>query len=262
MQNHRTDISGQKSRPGRPGPPAEVMAAVAEALDEGHDTPAAMLAALSRRWPGGLPGYEGALPDQRTVRRWIARVATGDDSGPWALTPEANPDDACAVLDVLHAVIERTEGRVTSFSTREAAWIAIIARTVPVMTPWGAYITARSYIRREARGEPVDDLDAMLGFLRTGDDDGYQRALDAGWLREPPIRGMAGDDLAKTWAIILALRDLVRQCESRPGLAAAMAEVAGALPELKAAVAEVADVFHWTNKALFDASGPAPPGGG
>jgi hypothetical protein len=122
----------------------------------------------------------GRAPDPRTVRRIVAefRAESDDESAPWS------PDSA-DILACIVPVIERTGGLVRWFSTEQARLLARIRRVAPDLECYSAYILARHYQSRLARGASVAKLDAWLAFAPwrgAVERDRYDRAVEAGWI--------------------------------------------------------------------------------
>ena len=105
-----------------------------------------------------------------TVYNHVRRLGR-DRSDAWTLADRSFEAAAArAVLDELRGVDQSSEGRITHFTTREAAWIARLRGVWPEMEADGtAYLWAREYIRAEDAGpEQVGALDLRLR-LRGGD---------------------------------------------------------------------------------------------
>src|SRR6266571_2388636 len=132
--------------------------------------------------------YGGRLPTLRTVQRIVSERTPRDKSGPWTMQ-DAGPD-ARTVLDVLAAAIEQTEGRVTTVSRDEAAWVVRLSQVTSGLWPYELWQLARLYVGRVSRGESASDLEAFLAYAPWRDGEaGWQRydgAVDAGWLRPIP----------------------------------------------------------------------------
>lgn len=110
------------------------------------------------------------LPHTRTIQRIVHDVNRDDSSGAWS--PIEGPvDDTAAVLPVLAAVIERTEGRRTYLTKAEATFCGRLARAT-TLRPWTAFGLARAYLARQADGVETTDLDAFVAYfgrrVRTG----------------------------------------------------------------------------------------------
>lgn len=109
-------------------------------------------------------GKIGRVPHIKTVRR-IARSPVRDDSGPWTLA-EADGEEAALVLPVLAAVMQRTEGRVTGFTTKQAEWVQKVRQAAPDLPPWHVWQAAMSYFHAVGKGREVGvlSLNALLAF--------------------------------------------------------------------------------------------------
>jgi len=84
-----------------------------------------------------------------------------DRSDLWVHTPDQNPDDVRAILDVLAEVIERTKGRTKSFTKAEAKWIAHLHAIGVGLKAWAIYLLAREYLLHPNTDQKLA-LDMML----------------------------------------------------------------------------------------------------
>ncbi len=127
-------------------------------------------------------------PSRRTIQGRVRELLPPDPSETWRLR-EAD-DDAELVLSVLHAVIERTEGRCSHFTLAEAEIISQIHRAAPDLSPWDVYEQARLYLAADARedGEAIKGLEAHLAYApwRSPEhSDRWGRAQRLGWVPGP-----------------------------------------------------------------------------
>jgi hypothetical protein len=104
-----------------------------------------------------------SVPALRTVQEHVRRLQVHDTSGTWSLT-SVDPTTAGLVLDALATIIESTEGRVHAITNAEAQWVVTIRQARPDVSPWTAFVLARSATRREARGESLDVLTLYLAL--------------------------------------------------------------------------------------------------
>jgi hypothetical protein len=120
----------------------------------------------------------GLAPGERTVRRIVRELRADDDSAPWA------PDDA-AVLECVAPVTAKTGGLVRWFSTEQARLLSRIRVLAPDLDCYPAYVLARHYQSRRARGLSVEKLDAWLAYAPwrgAVERDRYDRAVERGWV--------------------------------------------------------------------------------
>lgn len=136
-------------------------------------TPAQVHAALEAD-----PRFKGRVPHVRSLQRYAKDVQVPDPSAPWTL---ASPSPAAAdqVLDVLAAVVEETNGRVSSVTQLEAEWISRLRAARPDLPGWECWFLARLYIMRTGRHESTADLDMYLAFAPWRDDEHADRYVDA-----------------------------------------------------------------------------------
>tara|TARA_Y100000593_G_scaffold66431_1_gene122281 strand:- start:3078 stop:3839 length:762 start_codon:yes stop_codon:yes gene_type:complete len=71
-----------------------------------------------------------------------------DDTEQWKFKDEVNAEDARLILNALPDVLKELGGQKTSFTQREAWWLAKIKRTAPSIDGWKAYLFAREFIGR------------------------------------------------------------------------------------------------------------------
>ena len=163
--------------------PVAVMEAIAELLQDGFG-PSQIVEELGRQ---GFP--ESNIPAERTMRD-IVSILSPDKSQPWRLA-DSEGSDGRLVLEVLDAVIRRTEGRRCRVTVAEAEWIVRLRRAVvdPPEPPgsswlWTAFLLARTYAALEATKEPTDALDAWIAFAPWRSEEEvrrYQNAVQEGW---------------------------------------------------------------------------------
>ncbi|MCK9487494.1 MAG: hypothetical protein M0R73_12490 [Dehalococcoidia bacterium] len=122
---------------------------------------------------------------QDRVRELLPRTSGGDA---WRLE-DADPDEGRAVLEVLAEMARVTNGKRSSLSRDQAAWVVRIDRAAPGLLAWDRYRLAVAYSARSARGEPTADLDMLVGFhpwASERDNNAYRRAIADGAIPEPP----------------------------------------------------------------------------
>jgi hypothetical protein len=129
-------------------------------------------------------GIKDPPPDVRTVQRIVRQVRASDPSGPWS-PANGELSDVRAVLDVLAAVIEHTEGRTISLTNGEALWVERLNRAAPGLPPLEAWRLARLYLARAARNDSTEDLDVLLAFAP------WRRA-EEGWARYHRVTTVVG----------------------------------------------------------------------
>ena len=125
-------------------------------------------------------------PAIRTVRR-ILSSGRGIKAGPfWSAAKSSTAEEAKAILAVLAAVIQETQGRVTLFTQEEAKTISILREAAEGLSGWNLYRLAREYIDRQ--GQSTDDLDAFLAFGACHEENWkrYGRAVESNLALEPP----------------------------------------------------------------------------
>lgn len=146
------------------------------------------------------PRGETRIPDVRTVQRRVKDLTPRDPLVPWRWW-EDDPDDARLALDVLAEVIVRTEGRVTQFTQREAAWISRLCRMLPDVPPWAIYMLARGYYMVvEDEGPQYLAPEDLLFFTPWRSREHEQR-----WLRLLKLREDKKALPERPWAIRLPL---------------------------------------------------------
>lgn len=108
----------------------------------------------------------------RTVARWLQQ-ARGEPGQPWS-SVGASADDAADVLGVLDVLMEGDPG--ATITTAEAAAIARIRRTVPLMPATIVYGFAQAYA---SAGDAAEHLDLSVAFARRVRRSGAGFRLDA-----------------------------------------------------------------------------------
>ena len=71
-----------------------------------------------------------------------------DNTEQWRLEDEEDEEDARLILSALPDVLKELGGQKTSFTKREAWWVAKIKRTAPSIDGWKSYLFAREFIGR------------------------------------------------------------------------------------------------------------------
>jgi hypothetical protein len=133
------------------------------------------------RQMGDDPSFRGRVPKLRTVKKYAALAKQGPASEPWSLV-EAPADELAAIVPVVAAVIEQSEGRVRNVSKREAAVVSRILRAAPKVPPWDAYRLARRIV---ADPSIERDVTEYLGFepWTEGGRARYEHAYRERWVR-------------------------------------------------------------------------------
>lgn len=169
-------LARRKSRHWHP----DVMTAIHDELLTGASASGVLDKLYSRQGLGEFrdkDGVELSLPSTRTIQD-IAKSWARDASGTWQLT-DSGSDDVPIILDVLAAVIERSEGRIHSLTKNEAQLIpSLVKAGRDRLTPWVAYRLARFYLYWTARESDDRELVTYLAFL--ADPDRLERNVAAG----------------------------------------------------------------------------------
>ena len=110
-----------------------------------------------------LPGFNLNVPDVRTVQRIMrpARLrATREDK--WSLKNNPTGLDSRIVMDTLGEVIVGTEGRVSSFTLDQAAWLVHIREGTQGLSGWGAWVLYKLCV--EGDEYEISGLDVVLAL--------------------------------------------------------------------------------------------------
>lgn len=109
--------------------------------------------------------FADRAPVKKTVERYVQKSTIVDASAPWSWT-EAPRDQAALILPVLGAVLERTRGRVGSFTKEQAIWVERVRGATLDLGPWYVWRVAQAYQLAVQRGGDADreSLDALLAF--------------------------------------------------------------------------------------------------
>ena len=127
-----------------------------------------------------MPGLQGRVPTLRTIQRYVRALSAPDLSGQWSPF-EGDPEDVAAVLPVLAAVLEKTEGRTQQLTREEAAQVARVCRAAPDIPPWEAYGLARAAVVAKWTKASTEGLDHYLALAPWRDDgERYARAFLSG----------------------------------------------------------------------------------
>ena len=102
-------------------------------------------------------------PSLRTVQDVVRGLRPRDESEPWTLA-DAEDNSAAWLMEVLASAIERTNGGRRFLTKEEAQWLGKIHSSARDVPPGLGFELARQYIRRETRGEPTYDIDALIAF--------------------------------------------------------------------------------------------------
>ncbi len=166
-------------RRGRPKTDIEVIEKVKELSDQGYEAQQICDYLVSS------DVFTDRAPSLRTVQR--IRSERGIKAGPiWSAAKSSTAEEAKAILAVLAAVIEETEGRVTFFTQEEARIISVLREAAKGLSGWDLYRLAREYIDR---GDQItEDLDAFLalGAWHEENQERYGRATDSNDGLDPP----------------------------------------------------------------------------
>ena len=172
--------SPKARRPGRPKTDIDITEKIKELSDQGYE---------AKQISNHLEGEENfatRAPSLRTVQRIVA--GRGVKAGPfWSAASSSTAEEAKAILAVLAAVIEETQGRVALLTREEAHIIIVLRESAAGLSDWDLYRLAREYIDRQSVGV-TDDLDAFLalGAWHKENWERYGRAIDSNALLEPP----------------------------------------------------------------------------
>ena len=180
--------SRTKALQGRPASP-DVTDAITDLTLRGYGP-----AEIERKM-GEDPSFRGRVPKLRTVKKYAALAKRGPASEPWSLI-DAPADELPAIVPVVAAVIERSEGRVRNVSKREAAIVARILRAAPKVPPWDAYRLARRVV---ADPDVERDVTEYLGFEPWTDDGRarYEHAYRERWVRHRLIADPAFPEIQR-----------------------------------------------------------------
>ncbi len=104
----------------------------------------------------------------------------------WSAAKSSTAEEAKAILAVLAAVLQETQGRVTFFTQEEAQTISVLREAAEGLSGWNLYRLAREYIDR--RDQSTDDLDAFLALGAWHEENWrrYGRAVESTPALEPP----------------------------------------------------------------------------
>lgn len=140
------------------------------------------------------PEFRDKVPSLRTIERRVSELRPRDPSDRWDWQQEV-VEDTRAVLDVLQAVIERTEGRKYALTNREAQFVERVLKAAPGLNPWAVYLVARYILTTEinvrvrARRAPNEgdmaEVDAFLAYQPWKSErhlERYKRAVDNEWI--------------------------------------------------------------------------------
>jgi hypothetical protein len=119
--------------------------------------------------------FYGRVPSLSTITRLVREAKRTDPSDPWTL-PEADPEEARLVLEVLPYIIESTDGR--AWPTRDLAErLTRVRLAAPSIPPRQNYILARLYQHHEALGIDSRVLDLWLAVGAWESDSAARRFL-------------------------------------------------------------------------------------
>lgn len=129
--------------------------------------------------------FKGKLPSLRTVQTIVKQNLPRDPSEPWSLA-DSKRGDVPSVLETLAAVIEQTEGRITSLSVAQAEWIARIDSAAPDIDPWDRFLVTVMYQKLAETDGSTKDLDAFLAFAPWRGNEAlirYNKAFQSGYIQ-------------------------------------------------------------------------------
>ena len=172
--------SPKARRPGRPKTDIDITEKIKELSDQGYD------AKQISNYLEVSEDFAMRAPSLRTVQRIVS--GRGIKAGPfWSAASSSTAEEAKAILAVLAAVIEETQGRVALLTREEAHIIIVLRESAAGLSDWDLYRLAREYIDRQSVGV-TDDLDAFLalGAWHKENWERYGRAIDSNALLEPP----------------------------------------------------------------------------
>lgn len=104
--------------------------------------------------------FRGRVNKSTIERRWN-KLRPRDPSGPWDWR-QGGVEDIRGVLDVLQVVVERTEGRKSSFTSREASMVDTVLRAAPGLHKWAVYLVVGWAIQSEVEGAHIQEIDYLL----------------------------------------------------------------------------------------------------
>ena len=172
-----------KARPrGRPRTDIEVTEKIKELSDRGY------AATQIHDHLVSSDVFADRAPAIRTVRRiLVGRANKGSVKVKfWSAAKSSTAEEAKAILAVLAAVLQETQGRVTFFTQEEAQTISVLREAAEGLSGWNLYRLAREYIDR--RDQSTDDLDAFLALGAWHEENWrrYGRAVESTPALEPP----------------------------------------------------------------------------
>jgi hypothetical protein len=130
---------------------------------------------------GADPQFQGRkLPATKTIGRILKDLP--EEEGKELRLASRSAADASLLLPVLRALIENTDGAVTTLTEKESARVLWLRRIAPGLDPWSAYRLARFYMARDAQKEKTEDLDIFLAFEPWRSPEEYR--LFEKWVRE------------------------------------------------------------------------------
>jgi hypothetical protein len=163
---------------------AAAIQAEVERLTNEHRSPAAIYRELERD-----ERFADRLPTLRTVQNIARDFSPPDPSAAWSLA-DAEDGEPAAVLPVVAAITQYTEGRVRGVSRREAEWITRIREASPSVEPVTCWRLARLYFGRTERKESTAPLDSLLAFAPWASKaatDAYVEAIENEWVDSAPM---------------------------------------------------------------------------
>lgn len=129
-----------------------------------------------------VPKFADRPPSAATVKKYGAPARRRRPGEPWRLQPrDPGAGDERALLDVLGAVMDATDGAISYLTDAEAAWFVVICSAAPKLPGWDAFVIAQTAIESD---DPTD-VQVFLA-CRPWTPDGwerYQRAKDRGVIR-------------------------------------------------------------------------------
>ncbi len=103
------------------------------------------------------------IPSKRAIEYRLADLRPPDPTAPWSFA-QAKPNEAAAVLPVLGAILEVSDGRTRQITNELAQWIVRVRAVAADLPPLNAYHVARWYRNLTLRDESTEVLDQLLAL--------------------------------------------------------------------------------------------------
>ncbi|MCL0055292.1 hypothetical protein M1N56_05400 [Dehalococcoidia bacterium] len=132
-------------------------------------------------------GLKPAIPDVRTVQRIILPARLIKVSGEkWSLENNQEQLDSQLVLDTLGEIAVGTEGRVSSLTLNQAAWLLRIRQGTRGLSGWGAWILYKLCVEgNEYETSGLDIVLALRPWESAARTSSLQSLIDSGSIPEP-----------------------------------------------------------------------------